>query len=308
MKKVAFIYTSYEITDEIAEVLYKNFNINKIKLPLKFNIVKRIIRKLVYRYENMYILIPMIYPELKNIEKDEIIFNFSEGGKTLGKYLNYKYPNNRKIYWAWDLACFKEINILKKYYEEIYTFDEIKARQYDLNFLPQFYWKNNLSKKSEENDLYFIGYDKGRLKIIKKLIKELDGNIRYKFYILGDKYKKYSGEDKKILEKGQLNYKEVVENIKKSRCILDLNQEEQSGLTLRIMEGIFYGKKIITNNSFVKNYDFYNHNNILILNFEKDRNIKNKIKEFLMKEYIPIFKEIIKKYSVEYWFESIIRR
>ena len=47
-----------------------------------------------------------------------------------------------------------------------------------------------------------------------------------------------------------------------SRCILDAPQAGQVGLTIRTIECLGAKRKLVTTNSDIKNYDFYNENNI----------------------------------------------
>ena len=85
--------------------------------------------------------------------------------------------------------------------------------------------------------------------------------------------------------------------IAESKCILDYNQEGQVGLSLRPMEALFLERKLITNNTDIKNYDFYNHDNIFILG---EDNI-NEIKEFINKPYKKIDQDIIDYYDFDQW-------
>ena len=57
-------------------------------------------------------------------------------------------------------------------------------------------------------------------------------------------------------------YKEVLENLGKSKAILHLSQGAQYGITMRIMESLIHNIKLITDCSYLVNYDFYNENNI----------------------------------------------
>ena len=82
-----------------------------------------------------------------------------------------------------------------------------------------------------------------------------------------------------------------------SKALLEIVKEDVSGITLRALEGIFFGKKLITNNKFIKMYDFYNPNNIFIL---EDDNLSN-LKNFISSKYEPIDKTIIDYYDFEEW-------
>ena len=66
-----------------------------------------------------------------------------------------------------------------------------------------------------------------------------------------------------------LDYNTVNENIEKSNTILDIHHPKQTGLTMRTIEMIGMNKKIITTNKDIINYDFYNPNNILVIDRKK---------------------------------------
>ena len=98
-------------------------------------------------------------------------------------------------------------------------------------------------------------------------------------------------------EKDYVSYDEYLKMIAESKCILDYNQEGQVGLSLRPMEALFLERKLITNNTDIKNYDFYNHDNVFILG---EDNI-NEIKEFINKPYRKVNQDIINYYDFEQW-------
>ena len=75
----------------------------------------------------------------------------------------------------------------------------------------------------------------------------------------------------------------------------------QDGLTMRTFEVIGQEKKLITTNSSIVKYDFYNSNNIFLL---KEDNITD-IKHFLARDIKNIDKEILDKYSLSFFCKSI---
>ena len=73
------------------------------------------------------------------------------------------------------------------------------------------------------------------------------------------------------------------------------------GLSFRIADAIGNRKKIITNYSFIKEYDFYNEQNIFVIeneNYELDD-------KFLNLEYKDIDIKIYEEYSDEKWIKKI---
>ena len=60
------------------------------------------------------------------------------------------------------------------------------------------------------------------------------------------------------------DYKDIIKEIKKSNCIVEILQKNQTGSTLRYYEAICYNKKLLTNNINVMNLPFYNEKYIRI--------------------------------------------
>ena len=100
-----------------------------------------------------------------------------------------------------------------------------------------------------------------------------------------------------------MSYPDYIDEVKKSRVLCDVTQKNQSGLTLRVLEAIFFSKKLITNNLFIEKYDFYNPNNILIYT---SHTTKDDVLSFLMKPYEPVDGEILARYEVTNVFKNIV--
>ena len=91
--------------------------------------------------------------------------------------------------------------------------------------------------------------------------------------------------------------------IKNSKIILDANDINQQGLTIRTLETLLSGKKMITTNSDIANYDFYNPNNILIVNRDEISIPDN----FFESDYEPIDEEVLNKYTAMGWIKDVFK-
>ena len=60
-------------------------------------------------------------------------------------------------------------------------------------------------------------------------------------------------------------YFDVLKYVKRSKCVLNIAQENVEGLTLRDFEAIGMGKYLITNNAFLKTTQFYVEENVVWL-------------------------------------------
>ena len=83
--------------------------------------------------------------------------------------------------------------------------------------------------------------------------------INYKFDVYGNPH--LSNKYFQTKKKGYIKYENVVKNTLDYNCILDIVQagrEEDTGLSLRVYEATVYNKILVTNNSNILNYQFYN--------------------------------------------------
>jgi hypothetical protein len=196
----------------------------------------------------------------------------------------------RKICFFWNSCitvnnCEECIERIRKSGFSIATFDSVDAQRYNLISANQFYRKikgcDCDGPTDLENDFFFCGKDKGRKELLQEMQTLLSSFGTCKFIIPGNT--------------GVIPYPRYIEEVKKSRVLCDVTQKNQSGLTLRVLESIFFSKKLITNNPFIEGYDFFNPNNILIYT---SRTAGNDIQSFLMKPYEPVDDEILARYEV----------
>lgn len=195
---------------------------------------------------------------------------------------------------------------------EIWSFDENDSKTLGLKYNAQFYPSIKLEKNIKPlNDLFFIGYDKGRLNNLVKINDVAhDKNLTSK--IIVRKWSKFSPilfinkklENGIVLTYKEVSYKRILKYITQSKCIIELVMNGQVGFTMRVMESLFFERKLITNNSAVKNQEFYNKNNIFIL--DEDMNLDG-IEEFLNSPYVPIPKEKIEKYAIQSWYQNFFK-
>jgi len=89
--------------------------------------------------------------------------------------------------------------------------------------------------------------------------------------------------------------------MKKSKIVIDIQHPNQTGLTMRTIEAIGSYTKILTTNHDIINYDFYNPNNVLII----DRNNPQFDNDFFSKPIVPYEKDLYYKYSIEGWIDFL---
>ena len=203
------------------------------------------------------------------------------------------------------------------YCNRILTFDpNDKKYNNKIEFLPLFYL-NEYADIPQRNiydyDMSFIGTahsDRFLLtNIIRQQIEEMGGSVYTYFYLHSKKlflYRKITDSNFSSTKASDFQYKaltceDTINIISKSKAVLDIHHPKQSGLTMRTLEILGSRRKLITTNAEVAKYDFYNPQNILII----DRESPKIPIEFLNSPYVSIDENIYRKYSLDGWLDAI---
>lgn len=228
----------------------------------------------------------------KYIYNYDIVILFDSGcTQNIPKYIKRKNKNIKIIFWYWNSLDEHKNNLFSSnYIDEMWSYNRFDCKNYNLKYNPQFYLKKSfVSKKEDATDILFLGKDKGRKQNILNL-KEIfeKNNLECNFYIIES-------------SKDYMDYETYLEKLNNSKCVLDYNYSLPCGITLRPLEAMYYEKKLITNNTDIVNYKFYNHNNIFVLGEDNIENLEN----FIKSPYKKISKDIMDYYSFNSWLSRI---
>lgn len=183
---------------------------------------------------------------------------------------------------------------------ELWSYNLHDCEEYGLNYNNQMLRRDLfLTDNTEkyEYDVLFLGEAKGRGELLINIQERLcQMGLTTYFYVTGLP----ELPDNKCLDEMPMPYTDYIQLIYKSRVILDVVLEENYGLTFRALEAMFAKRKMITNYQEITRYDFYNKNNIYIL--ENDIN-EDMIMEFIESKYEEIPESIVDRYSIERWLE-----
>ena len=314
MKKIYILGSYfYGYEKEIINEIQKKYEV--IFINYRLNIIEFFMCKILFKKFQSFLINRKIRKNFKDKNIDVLLFI---GGEELHKetllYLQENYKIKKYILYLWDnierVKTFKEIYM---YFDKIYSFDNKDCKKYNLCYRPTFY-SNRLEKLKnkifkENINIFFIGiYRKNRLKIVEKMYANENFIYLYYpklfFYLLKILRKdEFIGIDKKYINFQPIKKEKYNEIFKNSKYILDIPEKNQTGLTQRILDALFLGKKIITTQKSISEENFYNPNNILIIESYED--IK-KSDYFFKTEYEKIPNEIINYYSIENWVKDIL--
>jgi hypothetical protein len=223
---------------------------------------------------------------------------------------------SKYILYMWDSFSNKKYaRKLIPFFDKTLTFDPDDAEKLQLVFRPLFFYfgKRNEKIYQEMIDMSFVGTGHSdRVKIIEIIKKQCkDLKLRYSFYLYLQSpliylFHKITNKSFKDIKNTYFHYKPITYNdyiniSKISKVIIDIEHPKQKGLTMRTFEVLGNKKKLITTNSTIRNYDFYNDFNILII----DRIKPSITQEFIERKYQEISEELFYKYSIDGWLEDI---
>ena len=231
---------------------------------------------------------------------DVVIVHITYLTLNLPKYVNKLNPNAKVIAWYWHIIGLETLPQKIEGECSVWSFDESDCKKYNLSFNHQYYFKSLVkNNESPELDVFFCGADCGRGKEIVDFYDFcVSQNFKVKFQIVRPRYEKIPN---KLIVPFQ-KYNDILVNNLNSRTLLEIMRPGQTGATLRQMEALFQKRKLITNNTNIKNEDFYRPQNIFILG---ERPL-NTLADFINAPYDHSVDKYIDSYDVFSWLKKFM--
>lgn len=283
-----FVYDNYKyknIIEKIKNFFMKTFlkkNLKKIKNDYLFDEILQKHKRFEYIIVNR--------PDLLKLEQLKAI-------SSIGK-------NTIAIYWD----SFEKIKGQKEtipFFDICYSFDESDCENFGLLKNNNFYFRKT-TYKTPEYDVFYLGsFDKRFEKLI-TILDYLNTKNLISHAMLFSKNKKLNSENKNksisFFDK-IIPFPESYIYNENTKIILDIQHENQIGLSFRPFEALGLKKKLITSNQNIKSYDFYDSNNIFVWS-DLNQEIPD---SFFKTPYIDVSKEIYEKYYIKNWVQNILK-
>lgn len=189
-------------------------------------------------------------------------------------YLKSKYPKSRYVVFYQDLISENNRDIsLEKFKAEmdmVISFDYEDCKRYGLVYHPLVYSDISIcdGEEVQMSDVYFCGATKNRMKKILDVYDELSSEgYKCDFILITDDKKEISEIKKRkgIKHCNAFSYIENLRHVKMTKYLLEIMQKGGTGYTIRFCEAICFNKRIVSNNEYLKNADFYNPDDIKII-------------------------------------------
>jgi len=244
---------------------------------------------------------------------------FVVNGQTLSsdmlQGLRGRFPTAKFILYLWD-SIENRASVLRNisHFDDVLSFDPVDCKLYGLRLRPLFFSTGFQGDDCIDWELHlsFIGtMHSDRYVVIDRLRRSLDSDLSIFWYLYIQApwvLQIYRLKDPAIRRAQRDEFRFVpLEKSKcssifaRSRAILDIEHPRQRGLTMRTFETLGMHKKLVTTNANVRGYDFFDSNNICVL----DR-LKPVIpRQFLQTPYKVVRPEIYRRYSLEGWIQEV---
>lgn len=205
------------------------------------------------------------------------------------------------VWWYWNTVVEKDHpDRVSQQDCEKWSFDQGDCKKYGMRHNTQYYFKSfQLPQVSLTTDVYFLGSDGGRMDTLLDLEKKWKAmGIRTDFHIvvkhISDAYK-----NRKAVTTKHFSYTENLEHIAASKAVLEILRPGQAGQTLRALECLFFGKKLITNDKSVMQQVYYHPDNIFVLG----EDVEEKLSDFLEKPFFAENKKYCDYFDCKQWLE-----
>jgi hypothetical protein len=257
-------------------------------------------------------------------EVDQVLIIKAES-QTLGTMKCFKraFPKATMVLYLWDSVKNSPNGPrLSTFFDRIYTFDPLDAQDYNFSYRPLFAVRSSkpsgLTDDSRARNLknpciYFVGT--GRFERVLRLAGFLRSNkglsIRSHIFVnltaQNVLYQIFSAllrvpSGVKFSTK-KLSYDDYITGLSNSSACIDFEHPKQSGVTMRSIETLLYGKKLITSNSHIKTLKLYHPNRVFIA---KDVSTKVPL-DFFSSDFPEVSSNLNREFSLKGWLGDVLQ-
>jgi hypothetical protein len=201
-------------------------------------------------------------------------------------------------------------------FDRAFSFDpkDVRAdnrlRYRPLFYLPQF---TSLPAVDQDLDVLFLGtVHSDRYRILKRLRRTLPAGrtIEFQMYYPSRRLltarrlvdPRFWGATESEFIFTPLNRERVTQLIARAKITVDIERPIQTGLTMRTIEMMGSGRKVVTTNASVLTADFYHPNNVALIN----RPNPTISEAFLDTPFEPLPDEVLRRYSLAGWIDTVL--
>lgn len=228
----------------------------------------------------------VVRPDLLN--KSVLEYARSRTAKMISFYFDAieNVPEKRKL-----LGCF----------DEVYSYERKDVEKFGLKFITNFIPLDKVRSDGATSGVFTISTHDDRTFVLEGIAEQLKRKrYPYRFVVKTKKGKPITTSCLEVIYE-DLDIWEVKEHIEAAEILLDIQKENQKGLSFRVFEALGYDKKLITSNEDIVTYDFYNPANILVI----DKSNPVIPEKFLKMPHEPVPEEIKNRYRRNQWISRV---
>ena len=273
-KKVLFLGVGlYNYDTLVLNELSKNYDVSYIYLAPIQNLPKWKYSLLVHlkRFESLRKKNEeLIMQELKNVRHVDFDYIFVIKGSRLNNdhisFIKANFPKAKRILYLWDSwQRIENQSVLTGNFDCVYSFDTEDCKRYGFILRPLFYSVCEYDNRDKLYDISFVGtIHSDRLEKI-RMIRDLCLKNHFSYFL---RLKttgfpilcawlnrgRYKRGDLEFLTSHFLTFEQAMGVTRSSKLVIDFQHPDQSGLTIRTIEALAMGCKLITTNKYIKQY------------------------------------------------------
>lgn len=179
----------------------------------------------------------------------------------------------------------EELQAIRALGYRLTSFDPCEAERYGMACTGQYFRYPEHQPDNIDSDCFFCGLPKDRAGTLQRLRTRLEAEgLTCDFVIPHTPAEK-------------LTYPQYLDRLARTRCVIDISQKGQTGLTRRPLEALFYGKKLLTDNPEIARYDFYRPQNVFILGKDPEEQLR----AFIESPLAEVPETVCAAYDVNEW-------
>lgn len=179
----------------------------------------------------------------------------------------------------------EELQAIRALGYRLTSFDPCEAERYGMACTGQYFRYPEHQPDNIDSDCFFCGLPKDRAGTLQRLRTRLEAEgLTCDFVIPHTPAEK-------------LTYPQYLDRLARTRCVIDISQKGQTGLTRRPLEALFYGKKLLTDNPEIARYDFYRPQNVFILGKDPEEQLR----AFIESPLAEVPESVRAAYDVNEW-------
>jgi hypothetical protein len=236
--------------------------------------------------------------------------------------LRGQHPESEAVLYLWDsIQLYPHVLTFSGLFDRRYTFDAEDAGGHnEFTLLPLFYthdYRDVGARGRRQHDYDLVNVctaHENRYSLMRTLIPSLrQADLRVYSYLylhpLQFAYCRvrsdsFAGSSPREFAFRPLPVTAYVDVLSRSRAVLDVNHESQSGLTMRTIETLGARRKLITTNRDVEHYQFYDPSRVLLVDPRSPDVLA--IKDFVNGSQDALDPSIYRMYDIDTWMDELI--